>query len=449
MKARFFLAAFFMSGLTIGSSAGAADWPGFRGSQGGVADDKDLPVEWTKDNFLFKVKLPGVGASSPIISGDKVFVTCYSGYGTTITKGFTFGKGGKGKGGGGFGGKDTGGDQKKLKLHLVCLDAATGDVIWNKEIQPKLPEAPFSGFIREHGYASSTPVTDGKNIYVFFGKTGVLAFDLQGKQLWQSSVGSGKHMWGSAASPILTKDMVIVNAAIESGSMVALNKKNGKEAWRVKGVGTSWATPVLVTTKEGGQEIVLSQPGKVFAYDPDSGKELWQCEGIVSGGFGGGYTISSPVVRDGIVYIMGGGPGGSTALAVKAGGRGDVNKTHVLWRKDKGGSTCSPVLAGDNLCWVNGTLVALSTTDGKETGRERLYSSKSEYVSAVAAADKIFALTRFDGLYVVDRTNFKKLAHNTFEGDNSIFNASPAIANGRIYIRSNQYLYCIGNKGEK
>jgi hypothetical protein len=169
----------------------------------------------------------------------------------------------------------------------------------------------------------------------------------------------------------------------------------------------------------------------------------------VSGGFGGGYTISSPVVRDGIVYIMGGGPGGSTTLAVKAGGRGNVNTTHVLWRKNVGGSTCSPVLAGDNLCWVNGTLVALSATDGKEIAKERLYDSRSEYVSTVAAGDKIFALTRFDGVFVVDKSNFKKLAHNTFEDDNSIFNASPAIANGRLYIRSNAHLYCIGNKGEK
>jgi len=450
MKARNIATALLVSSISFALSVRAADWPGFRGSQGGVADDKDLPVQWTKDNILFKVKLAGLGASSPIISGDKVFVTCYSGYGTTITKGFTFGfgKGGKGKGGKGKGGADAG-DQKKLKLHLVCLDPNNGQVIWQKEIQPKLPEAPFTNYITEHGYASSTPVSDGKNIYVFFGKTGVFAFDMEGKQLWQADVGSKTHMWGSAASPILAKDLVIVNAAIESGALVALDKKSGKEVWRVNGVGTSWSTPVLVNTKEGAQEIVLSLPGKVLAYDPANGKELWQCKGIVSGGFGGGYTISSPVVKDGIVYIMGGGPFGSTVLAVKAGGRGDVNKSHVLWRKDTGGSTCSPVLVGDNLCWVNGSLVALSTADGKQTGKERLYDSRSEYVSAVAAGDKIFALTRFDGLFVVDRNNFKKLAHNTFEGDNSIFNASPAIANGRLYIRSNAYLYCIGNKGGK
>src|SRR5260370_5384093 len=189
--ARCFAAALLATSMALGSLACAGDWPGFRGSQGGVADDKDLPVQWTKDNFLFKVKVPGVGASSPIVSGDKVFVTCYSGYGTTITKGFSFGKGGKGKGGKGKGGSDTGCDQKNLKLLLVCLDAAKGDIVWQKEIRPKLPEAPFANFIREHGYASSTTVTDGKNVYVFFGKTGVFAFDMEGKQLWQADVGSG------------------------------------------------------------------------------------------------------------------------------------------------------------------------------------------------------------------------------------------------------------------
>jgi outer membrane protein assembly factor BamB len=430
--------------ISLVCSARAADWPGFRGSRGGLADDKDLPVQWTKDNFLFKVKLPGLGASSPIVAGDKVFVTCYSGYGAKISKGFSFGKGFSGEGG-----PDTG-DQKKLKLLLVCLDAAKGEVVWQKSIPPKLPEMQFTNYITEHGYASSTPVTDGKHIFVFFGKSGVFAFDMKGKQLWQADVGSKTHKWGSAASPILTRNLVVVNAAIESDSLIALDKKSGKEVWRTKGVGTSWASPLLVETKEGKQEIVLSQPGKVVGYAAETGKELWHCKGIPAGGFGPAYTISTPVTRDGIVYVIGGGgPIPATALAVKAGGRGDVNKTHVLWRKDTGSSTCSPILVGDNLMWVSGTVVALSTASGKKAGQERLYSSWVEYVSPVAAGDKIFALTRFDGLFVVNATNFKKLAHNTFEGDNSIFNASPAIANGRIYIRSNKYLYCIGKKGEK
>src|SRR5262245_45623534 len=146
----------------------AADWPGFRGSQGGVADDNDLPVQWTRDNILWKVPLPGPGTSSPITTGDRLFVTCYTGYGTTLTKGMTAMGGGFGKGKGGFGkgkggfGTGGGGDQKKLRLVVVCLDRLKGQVLWQKEVQPKLPEVDFSGFIREHGYASSTPATDGE-----------------------------------------------------------------------------------------------------------------------------------------------------------------------------------------------------------------------------------------------------------------------------------------------
>jgi outer membrane protein assembly factor BamB len=445
-------------GSVCAGAALASDWPGFRGAKGGVADDNDLPVKWTKDNFLFKVKLPGAGTSSPIIHGDKLVLTCYTGYGQNINKA-GFG-GGFGKGGFGKGGADSGGDQKKLKLVVMCFDRLKGEVIWQKEIAPKLPEQSFSNFLRDHGYASSTPITDGERVYVFFGKTGVLAFDMTGKQLWQTDVGSKTHMWGSAASPILYKDLVIVNAAIESGALVAIDKKSGKEVWRTGGVGTSWASPVLVDAPDGKQEVVVSQPGKIVAYDPAKGDKLWNCQGIGGGsgkgfgggkaggfpGMGGGYTCSTPVTRDGVAYIIGGGgPTSPTALAVKAGGRGDVNKSHVLWRKGVGAAMASPVLVGENLCWVNGVLTAVKIADGATAFRERLYDGTNEYNSAVVAGDKIFALTRLDGLYVTDAKG-KKLAHHSFDGDNSVFNASPAIAGGRIYLRSNAYLYCVGNK---
>ncbi len=308
-----------VSMFVLCGSLRAADWPGFRGPKGGVADDRDLPVELTKDNVLWKVKLPGPGTSSPITAGDKIYLTCYSGYGTTLTKGFSMGgfkkggkgdfkKGGKGgskKGGfggfGGFGGPDTGGDQKKLRLHVLCLDRASGEVMWKKDLQPKLPEKPFSGMLREHGYASSTPTTDGERVYAFFGKTGVFAFDLAGKQLWQVDVGTGSHMWGSAASPVLYKDLVIVFAAVESRSLLALDKKTGKEVWRVKGINTSWASPLLVETKEGKHEVVLSLSGKIAAYDPATGKQLWHCQGIGSASDEGegGFVVSAsgPIPR--------------------------------------------------------------------------------------------------------------------------------------------------------
>jgi hypothetical protein len=436
--------------LTLGSVL-ASDWPGFRGSRGGVADEKDLPVQWTKDHMLWKIKLPGAGTSSPIVTGEKVVVTCNAGYGTSITKGFSgFGKGG---GKGGFGKGADAGDQKKLKLLVVCLDRKKGDVLWQKEVQPKLPETPFSGMMREHSYASSTPVTDGKNVYVFFGKTGVFAFDLDGNQLWSADVGSSTHMWGSAASPVVYKDLVIVNAAIESKSLVALNKNTGKEVWRQSGVGTTWASPLLVQTKDGKDELVLSLPGKIVGYDPQTGKSLWNCQGIGGGGGGfggrgGSYTASTPVAKDGIVYVIGGGgPLPATSLAVKAGGTGDVTKTHVVWKQRAGATNCSPVLTGDYLCWVDGLVTCLKISDGTISYKERLYGAKGEYVSAVAAGDKVYALTRYDGLYVLaGGGTFEKLAHNELKGDTSIFNASPAISDGRMYLRSNEFLYCVGKQ---
>ncbi len=329
-------------------------------------------------------------------------------------------------------------------------------------VTPKLPETPFSGIMREHSYASSTPITDGEKLYVFFGKSGVFAFDLDGKQLWSADVGSATHMWGSAASPALCKDVLIVNASIESKSIVALDKNTGKEIWRKSNIGNSWSSPVVVETKDGGCEVVMSLPGKVVAYELKTGKELWHCEGIGGGkggggfgggGFGGGkggsYTASTPVVKDGVVYVIGGGGPSAAAVsfAVKAGGKGDVNATHVLWKQKAGASSPSPVISGEQLLFVDGTVTSMSLADGKITYKERLHDARGEYVSAVAAGDKVYALTRYNGMFVIaGGAKFEKLGHYDFPGDTSIFNASPAITDGRLFVRSNAYLYCIGKK---
>jgi hypothetical protein len=465
---------------SVAGLALAEDWPGFRGSRGGVAPPQNLPTSLSKDNVLWKFKMPGVGTSSPIVGGDKIIVTAYAGYGMDISKGMGtgfggFGKGGFDKGTGGFGKGDFGkggfgkggfgksgpadSEQKKLKLMVVCLDRKHGDIAWKTEVEPKLPEASFTGMLREHGYASSTPVTDGERIYVFFGKSGVYAFDLAGKQLWRADVGTKTHMMGTAASPVVYKDLVIVNASIESDALFGLDKRTGKEQWRARGLGTAWASPILVETKEGKTEVVLNLPGKVAGYDPDTGKELWHCTGIGSassgGGFGGGGfgagmggSSPTPVARDGVVYVTGGGgPLPTATMAVRAGGKGDVTKTHVVWKAKTGAAYCSPVLCGDYLCWVDGMVQCLDIADGKVAHKDRLYSARGEYVSAVAAGSTIIALTRFDGMYLLDAKNkFAELSHHEFDGDATIFNASPAVADGRIYVRSNGYMYCLGKR---
>jgi hypothetical protein len=174
-----------------------------------------VPTTWsTTKNLQWKTALPGCGSSSPIVCGERVFVTSYSGYGDGSADG----------------------SLDKLQRHLLCLERQTGKILWDKAVAAERPEDSYNGYLTEHGYASSTPVTDGERVYAFFGKSGVLAFDFTGKQLWRVNVGkqSSNRRWGSGASPLLYKNMVIVNAAEESRSIRALDTLTGKEAWKVE-----------------------------------------------------------------------------------------------------------------------------------------------------------------------------------------------------------------------
>ncbi len=403
----------------FGLAAEAADWAQFRGPGGlAVSPEKGLPTTWdgTK-NLAWKTKLPGPGGSSPIVVGDRVFITCYTGYGTGKV-----------------------GEQANLHRHLLCLDRRSGDVKWSKAVKAVLPETRYGGFIAHHGYASSTPASDGERVYVFFGKSGVFAYDLDGKQLWKASVGTGTDGWGSASSPILYKKLVIVNAGVESGGLVALNKADGEQAWKAGGTRRSWGTPALVDGKDGKQELALSVPGKVLGFDPENGKELWHCEGIND------YICPSVVARDGVVYVIGGRR--ATALAVRAGGRGDVTEARRLWVKNVGANVPSPVVVGDYLYWVNDSGMAhcLKAATGEKAYSERLRSG-GVYASAVAADGKLYVVSREKGTFVLAaKPKFELLAHNTLEGDKSLFNASPAVSNGQLFLRSDQYLYCVGKK---
>ena len=241
--------------VLLSAAAGTrADWTRFRGPNGtGISpDDTPTPVKWSaSQNLRWKLALPGAGASSPIIVGDRIYLTCYSGYGLD---------------------RENAGDQKNLKRHLLCIDRANGELIWNKTIDAVLPEDPYTGIgVPEHGYASHTPVSDGRNVYVFFGKTGVLAFDKQGNQLWQTSVGteSDPRSWGSASSPILYQDLLIVPATAESEALVALDKKTGKEVWRQEAAGfsMSWCTPVLVEVDENRSDLAIGVGREIWGWE--------------------------------------------------------------------------------------------------------------------------------------------------------------------------------------
>lgn len=402
-----------------------ANWPQFRGPNGqGLSAAKGLPLTWSPtENVVWKSELPGAGTSSPIVLGSRLFLTSYSGYGVP---------------------GQPRGDMGQLKMHVLCLDSASGKVQWNKEVTPKLPEQ--EGIREGHGYASSTPVADAERVYVFFGRSGVLAFDHQGRQLWQTEVGSNISGWGSATSPILFGDFVIVNASVESESLVALDKKTGREVWRTPGIREAWNTPLLVTTEGGKTELVVASYMKLLGFDPVTGKQLWSCNTGINW-----YMVPSPVAHNGIVYCIGGRSGGS--LAVRTGGQGDVTGTHRLWIGRKGSNVSSPIIYEDHLYWMNDNNESAYCAEAK-TGNivyeEKIQRAGQIYASPVLAEGKLYYVSRNGRTFVVAaKPTYELLATNTTADrgtQGSTFNASPAIAANRLFLRSDRFLYCLGSK---
>lgn len=405
----------------IGGSAhlSAADWTQFRGPGGlGISEETGVPTTWSaSENIVWKAQMPGPGASCPITLGNRVFITCYSGYGL----------------------EPAAGEQQDLIRHLLCLDRTNGEVVWHKKFEPTLPEHRYQGEGSYHGYAASTPITDGEQLYVFFGKSGVFCFDLDGEQVWRSDVGDRTSGWGSGCSPLLYKDLVIVNASVESGSLVALNKSTGDEAWRAKGIGSSWNTPILVPGTER-TELVVSISNHVVSLNPDSGEELWRAEGVHR------YVCPSVVYHEDVVYVIG---GGHTSLAVRIGGSGDVNKTHALWRLNKGSNVSSPVYYKGHLYWTRdgSTACCQNPSTGEIVYEERLPGAGRIWSSPVLADGKLYYVSQHKGTFVVAASpKYELLAHNVIEDDDTRTNASPIVSNGQLLLRSDRTLYCIGSK---
>lgn len=406
--------------LSPGGAPGRAaeSWSGFRGPGGQGASGVALPVKWSAtENLAWKAALPGPGGSSPVVFGEKIFLTCFSGYAVPGA---------------------AGGDLNALRRHVLCLNRADGKVLWKKDVAAAQPE---QAKVRDHGYASSTPLADAERLYVFLGRSGVFAFSHDGKELWQTSVGDGIHGWGSAASPVLYKDFLIINASVESGALIALDKKTGKEVWRATGMKESWNTPILVPVG-GKDELVVAIFGKVLGIDPATGEKLWSCATDI-----GWYMVPSLVNEKDVVYCIGGRSGGG--LAVRAGGRGDVTATHRVWTMKKGSNVSSPVLHDGHLYFLHenlGMVICAEAATGKIVFEERLPGAGQFYASVVLADGKLYGVDRRGGVFVVGaRPQFEFLAHNSI-GDRSSFDASPAADGSRLLIRSDKFLYAVGAK---
>ena len=391
------------------SDAISGDWPRFRGPNGdGTSSDAGVPTEWgDSKNLKWKLKLPGAGFSSPIVVGKHVFVTAYTGSGGEV------------------------------KRYVLCIDRETGQEIWSKSYDG-VSDGGEPGFAY-HGQASHTPICDGERVYAMLGSNGVKVFDLTGKELWQQELGNERaSRFGTASSPILHGDHLIVTAGAESESIRAFDKKTGKQIWKTEAASLSgtYSTPVIAANSEGVEELLLSVTGEMWGLNPKTGKLKWYAETRVDTA-----ACPTPLVNQGVAYVIGGRSGGRTA--VRIGGKNDITQSNVVWSEFGGSYVPSPVFHQNRLFWINdrGIASCVDAKTGKELGRKRI--DGRFYASVVLINDKIYAVSRFDGTYVLKATpEFEQIAHNKL-ADKSDFSGSPAVSDGQLFIRSDETLYCI------
>lgn len=425
--------------LGSASSAGS-NWPQWRGPDSrGISDETGIPVEWSAaKNIQWKTAIPGRGHSSPIVWEKRVFLT--SAIEGPVVPGKKAPK--HMMGSEEFVHPDWTGSDRSYTLKVVCVNAENGKIMWE---QTAYDGPVYDHRHRKNTYASPTPATDGRYVYAFFGSEGMYCYDFAGKLIWKVSLGGIPQLgMGPGTSPVLFRNLVILVCDYDLGDgsfVTALDKRTGKEVWRVsRKTRSSWATPVLVRHDQR-TELIVSGAETVYSYDPESGKEIWRCKGVES------HAIPSPVVGHDMVFLSAGSQA-KRALAVRLGGTGDLTNTaNIVWRYDKGTAYVpSPILYGDYLYLMTdrGLLTCLDAKTGDvkyEGGRPPIPATFT--ASPVAFNGKIL-LTSEDG----DTFVVKAGATHEIIGTNSLEEpvyASPAIAGKKIYIRGEKHLYCIVN----
>ena len=399
------------------SCAMAGHWPGWRGPAGnGQSVEKDLPLKWdAKENVRWKIELPGPGNSSPVVWGDRVFLTQSL-------------------------------DKEGKRRAVMCFQRGDGKLLWQKETSYDEAEPTHA----TNPYCSATPVTDGKRMIASLGAAGLVCYDFDGNELWRYGVGKYGHIWGNASSPILCGDLVILlGGPGERQFLLAVNKIAGKKAWQVDFAGGgnkeylgSWSTPIIARVGDH-DEMIVCLPEKLKAFDPKTGTELWSCDGL------GKLAYSTPVCSaDGIVVAFSG--YGGPAMAVRAGGKGDVTETHRLWHHAKGNTQCigSPVIVGEYAYLIreSGAAQCYELKTGKEVwNKERL--GKTTWSSLVEADGRLYVANDDGEIHVLmANPKFELLARNVLDGTGKI-QASIAVSDGELFIRSHRHLWCISPKG--
>ncbi len=370
--------------------AGDQYWPRWRGPSGqGVVEGKGYPDRWSnRQNILWKVELPGRGNSSPIVWRDQIFLT-------------------------------TGRDNGK-RISILSYRRSNGQLQWESFIPWARPERVF----RKNSHASATPVTDGERVYASFGSQGLVAVDLRGKVVWHHDVGDIDNYHGTAGSPVLYKDRLFVYQDQRQDAFVAaFDKLTGETIWRSdREASIGWGTPIVIRAGDH-DELIVSGQNQVHAYDPETGKELWHCDGNLR------EVIPTPVVGHGLVFCVSGRAG--PTLAIRPGGQANVTETHLAWKQSKGASFVpSPLLYGELLYMVNDMLSVVTcyeATTGKLMWQGRLGEPRGEgFSSSPVAVDGKLFFTNDAGETFVLRAGpqFELLHVNRF---NSPTLASPAL----------------------
>ncbi|CAN5563080.1 PQQ-binding-like beta-propeller repeat protein [soil metagenome] len=424
-------------------TAEAQNWPSFRGANAsGVVEGTKTPTTWNAEksqNIRWKTTIPGLSHASPIVWGNRVFVI------TAISSDPKAS----------FIAKDRGislaDDSVKHTWRIYALDKATGRVIWEKTAYEGVPRA------KRHvkaTQANSTPATDGKYVVALFGSEGLDCYDVNGKLIWKQDLGvlnpglwdDKTSSWGHASSPIIYRNLVIVQADGHKQSFIAaFNLKDGKQAWRVeRGEITSWSTPTVHETKER-TELIANGGRYIRGYDPLTGKELWR--------FSDDNTqvkMQAPLVAHGLIFISGGYPPGRAMYAFRPGAVGDISlkpgqetNDFIAWRLSKGSPYTPTPIAYDDLlytCADNGVLSAYDAKTGELVYQERLPSSFS--ASPVAADGKLYLASQDGDVFVVKAgRKFELLATNAM---GQALMATPALSDGMLIVRGENTIYAIG-----
>jgi outer membrane protein assembly factor BamB len=443
--AALFVSTIFLSSspITTSVSNGNDNWPQWRGPGGlGVAAASRYPEEWgpTK-NIAWKTALPGRGHSSPVVWGDRIFLTTsvegeqVPGRKAPDHLGFDLKPG--------YLHPDSVGVDYKNRLEVLAFDARDGELLWEKTAYDGLM---YDNRHRKNTYASSTVVTDGTLAYAFFEAAGLYAYDLEGKLAWQKSLGPiAKAGLGPGTSPILFENLLILQIDQEMGAnsaILALDKRDGREVWRAeRPTRRSWATPILVQTPKR-TELVASGAEVVIAYDPATGREFWRANGVQS------HPIPSPVAGHGLVFMTAGSQA-KRALAIKTGGDGNLTDSDaVVWRYSKGTAYVpSPILVGDYLYLMSdtGLITCLDAVTGKvlyEGGRPPVPATFTS--SLVAYGDRLLQTSEDGDTFVVKAGPTHEILRTNPLGE-PVY-ASLALARGTIYVRGAQHLFAIRAK---